>query len=119
LSQERIFRTLLSLGLSQTDFNVYLLLAAKGPKKAKNIANSLKITKQQLYSSLKKLKNRRIITVTSHHPATYSAVTFEKVIDQIINVKVDQSKAIKENKDQLLAIWDSIESKKKNNTKYS
>ena len=112
MSRERIYRVLLSLGLSQTDFNVYLLLAANGPKKAKNIANSLKITKQQLYPSLKKLKNKRIITATFHRPATYSAVTFEKAIAQIIEVKVDQSKAIKENKEELLAIWNSIESNK-------
>ena len=100
---------LLSLGLSQTDYKVYLYLQTSGSKKAKNITQALKMTKQQLYPSLKNLQNKAIITGTSQRPAIYSAVSFEEVIEQIIKTKVAESQAIKENKKELLAIWHSVE----------
>lgn len=109
MSRERISQALLSLGLSQTDSRVYLYLATNSPKKAKNIAKALKITKQQLYPTLRNLKNKGILTATSQRPAIYSAISFEKVIEQMIKAKMEQSKAIKENKKNLLAVWRSLE----------
>jgi sugar-specific transcriptional regulator TrmB len=108
LSLERVLKTLEGFGLSRTDAEVYVYLAKKGSKKGRELASALKITKQQLYPCLKNLKNRGIVTVSLERPALFSAVAFEKVVELLIKIKVQQAKAIKETKKELLASWRSI-----------
>jgi sugar-specific transcriptional regulator TrmB len=108
LSLERVLKTLEGCGFSRIDAEVYVYLAKKGPKKGRELANALQITKQQLYPCLKNLKNRGIVTVSRERPALFSAVAFEKVVELLIKIKVEQAKAIKETKKELLASWRSI-----------
>jgi len=98
LSLERVLKTLEGFGLSRVDAEVYVYLAKKGPKKGRELANALRITKQQLYPSLKNLKNKGVVTVSLERPVLFSAVAFEKVLELFIKIKVDQAKAIKETK---------------------
>jgi sugar-specific transcriptional regulator TrmB len=107
LSLERVLKTLEGFGLSRTDAEVYVYLAKKGSRKGRELANALQITKQQLYPCLKNLKNRGIVTVSLERPALFSAVAFEKVVEMLIKIKVQQAKAIKEMKKELLASWRS------------
>jgi sugar-specific transcriptional regulator TrmB len=102
-------KTLESFGLSRTDAEVYVYLAKNGSRKAPELANALQITKQQLYPSLKKLKNKGIVTVSRERPALFSAIVFEKVLELLITIKVEQAKAIKETKKELLNSWRSID----------
>jgi sugar-specific transcriptional regulator TrmB len=108
LSLERVLKTLEGIGLSRMDAEVYVYLAKKGPKKGHELADALQVTKQQLYPSLKNLKNKGIITASLERPALFSAVSFEKVVDLLIAIKVEQAKAIKETKKELLDSWRSI-----------
>jgi sugar-specific transcriptional regulator TrmB len=105
---ERVLKTLECFGLSRADAEVYVYLAKKGPKKRVELTNALKITKQQLCPSLEKLKNKGIVTVTLEDPSLFSAVAFEKVVELLIQIKVDQAKAIEETKKELLASWQSV-----------
>jgi sugar-specific transcriptional regulator TrmB len=107
LSLERVLKTLESFGLSRTDAEVYVYLAKKGPKEGRELADALQITKQQLYPCLKNLKSKGIITVSLERPAMFSALAFEKVLELLIEIKVEQSKAISETKKELLASWRS------------
>lgn len=102
---ERIFKALVSLGLSETDARVYILLATKEPNKAKNIATSLNINKQQIYLSLKRLRAKEIVNSTNEHPATFTALPFEKALDKLIDVKTEEAQTIEQNKEELLAAW--------------
>jgi sugar-specific transcriptional regulator TrmB len=108
LSLERVLKTLEGFGLSRTDAEVYVYLAKKGPKKGREVAKALQITKQQLYPSLKNLKHKGIVTVSLERPALFSAVTFEKALELLIIIKVEQAKAIKETKKELLTSWRSM-----------
>jgi sugar-specific transcriptional regulator TrmB len=108
LSLERVLKTLEGFGLSRIDAEVYVYLAKKGPKKAVELTNALQIAKQQLYPSLKSLKSKGIVTVSLERPALFSAVAFEKVLELLIQIKVEQAKAIKETKKELLDSWRSI-----------
>ena len=105
MSKERVLKTLEGLGLSRADAEVYVYLAKKGPRKGRRLANDLQITKQQLYPSLRNLEKKGIVTVSLDRPALFSAVAFEKVLELLITIKMDQAKAIKETKKELLNSW--------------
>jgi sugar-specific transcriptional regulator TrmB len=108
VSLERALRILENLGLPRTDAEVYVYLAKKGPKSEKDLANALKLAKQQLYSSLKNLQNKGIVTATVEKSALFSAVAFEKVLDLLVKVNIEQAQAIKETKNELLTSWRSM-----------
>lgn len=62
LSLKRVIEKLETLGLSNGDAMLYIYLAKNGPKKARNLSDELGIAKQQLYTRLKKLQEKKIIT---------------------------------------------------------
>ena len=101
----------MDLGLSQTDARVYIHLATKGQAEARIIIYNLKINKQQLYRSLKRLRNKKIVSSNLGFPALFSAVPFEKALRILINTKNEQAEVIEERKADLLTIWDSINAK--------
>jgi sugar-specific transcriptional regulator TrmB len=108
LSQEKVIKTLESLGFAQSDAQIYILLGKKGPQKAKNIANFLKMPKQTLYLAIKNLQNRGIITATLEHPARFSAVPFERVLDVFIKGKMEEAQRFRQDKKSILSDWRSI-----------
>jgi sugar-specific transcriptional regulator TrmB len=107
LSKERVLKTLEGFGLSRTDAKVYVYLAKKGPRKGRELANVLQVTKQQLYPSLRNLKQKGIVISSPSRPALFSAVAFEKVLELLIEIKVEQAKTIKETKKEMLDSWRS------------
>ena len=76
--------------------------------KAREIIYNLKINKQQLYRSLKRLRNRGIVKSNLGFPATFIADSFEKALKVLIKEKNEQAQIITEKKDALLNLWDSI-----------
>jgi sugar-specific transcriptional regulator TrmB len=103
--------TLVKLGFTKTDAQVYVFLATEGPQKARTIAEALKLSKQQLYRTLKNLQNKGAVNVSPEHPARFSAVLFEKVLDILIKAKKEQQQALQESKENLLSTWQSITKK--------
>jgi sugar-specific transcriptional regulator TrmB len=105
LSLELVIDTLVSLGLKRIDAEVYIFLAKKGPHRGKDIANALKITKQQLYPSLKNLQNKGIVKSTLKRPALFSAVPIEKVLSMFLKTRTEENQCMIQNKEQLLSSW--------------
>jgi len=112
LSLERILNIMLSLGLSQTDAKVYIYLASKGPMKARDIICNLKINKQQLYRSLKKMRNKGIVNSSQGFPTIFSTESFEKALKVLIMEKKKQAQHIEEKKVDLLSLWNLINNEK-------
>jgi sugar-specific transcriptional regulator TrmB len=108
LSLELVIDTLVSLGLKRIDAEIYIFLAKKGPHRGKDIANALKITKQQLYPSLKNLQNKGIVKSTLKRPALFSAVPIEKVLSTFLKTRTEKNQRMIQNKEQLLSSWQSI-----------
>jgi len=100
-----VLRTLESFGLKRVDAEVYVYLAKRGPQRGIDIANSLKMAKQQLHPILKTLQDKGVVTVSPEHPALFSAVAFEKAVDLLVEANMEQAKAIKETKEELLSSW--------------
>jgi sugar-specific transcriptional regulator TrmB len=109
-----VLRTLESFGLKRVDAEVYIYLAKKGPQKGIDLADALKIRKRQLYSILKALQDKGIVTVSPEHPALFSALAFEKALDLLVETNVEQAKAIEAAKEELLSSWRDMN--KRNNT---
>jgi DNA-binding transcriptional regulator GbsR (MarR family) len=111
LSKERILSALGEFGISRSDGIMYIYLAKMGPKKEDELAKALKMSKQQLKTSLKKLEYRGLIITGSKKTTTYSALPFDKVFESLIYAKMEKAKAIQNRKVELLALWESIKSK--------
>jgi sugar-specific transcriptional regulator TrmB len=100
-----VLRTLESFGLKRVDAEVYVYLAKKGSQKGIDLANALKIRKQQLHSILKNLQAKGVVTASTERPALFSAVAFEKALDLLLEADMEQAKAINETKEELLSSW--------------
>jgi sugar-specific transcriptional regulator TrmB len=108
VSQEKVLKALEELGLARLDARIYVFLAKKGPKKAQDVAGFLRISKQQLYPSLRSLQSKGLVNATLEHPARFSAVPFEKALDLFAKAKMEEAKSIQQSKDNLLSDWQSI-----------
>jgi sugar-specific transcriptional regulator TrmB len=91
------------------DAKVYVFLAKTGLIRALDIAKSTKMNKEQLYRSLKKLQSKGLASATLEHPARFSAVPFEKVLDLFIKAKLEEAQEIQQDKEEILSIWKSME----------
>ena len=100
------------LGLSETDVKVYVFLAKNGPHKNREIADTLKLSKEQLNSSLKSLRGKDVVKATIEALDEFSAVPFEEVIDSFINTKREQTQTLLENSKELISSWKAMIKKK-------
>jgi sugar-specific transcriptional regulator TrmB len=108
MSQEKVLKTLESLGFSQPDAQVYVFLGRRDPQKARDLVKALKIPKQQLYIILRKLQSKGIVNATLERPARFSAVPFEKVLDLFVKAKMEEAQRIQQGKAEILSDWQSI-----------
>jgi sugar-specific transcriptional regulator TrmB len=113
LSLERIFKALESLGLSQIDAQVYMFLALKGPKKTKVLVENLKISRQQIRSSLKHLQGKGIIVADVDRQGAFSALLFEEALELLIETEKEKTELLQETKKSILQDW-KTSTKKKN-----
>jgi HTH-type transcriptional regulator, sugar sensing transcriptional regulator len=103
-----VLETLASLGLKPSDANVYVFLAKKGPHTGKDLCNALNMPKPCLYQCLKNLESKGIINATSERPALFSAVPFEKVLDILVKVKLEEAERTQQEKDEAIFQWQSL-----------
>ena len=87
---------------------IYLHLIKKKSAKARELAQSLKIDRVQLYRDLKNLQKRGMIESTFEYPASFVAVPFEKVLDLQIKAKRDEAKKLEASKNELMSQIDTI-----------
>jgi sugar-specific transcriptional regulator TrmB len=107
MTQEWIIKTLLDLGFSQQEAEVYLLLR-HGPKKATDISNELKIYKRKVYRILKKLKETRIIQAKATLPSQFQAISLDNFLDLLIENYLRDASCLEEEKPKIFANWKSI-----------
>ena len=108
MSHERILKTLVNLGLKPSDAKVYLHLATKGAQSVREIAEALNLHKQHVSSSLKRLRIKEIVNATPANPATYFAVSLSQLIEIFVNAKMKEANGIEQNRDEILAFWQSL-----------
>jgi sugar-specific transcriptional regulator TrmB len=97
-----------TLGFDQVDARVYVYLAKKGMRKAIEIRKATKLTKQQLYPSLKRLQSKGIVSSTIEHPARFSAMPFQRVLDFLIKAKIEETRRLQQSKAEILSNWQNL-----------
>jgi sugar-specific transcriptional regulator TrmB len=100
-----VFKALVSVGLSETDARVYVYLALRGPDKAGSIVDNLKISRQQIYRSLKHLQDKRIVFADSKNQGVFSALLFEKALELLIETEKEKTEILQETKKSILQDW--------------
>ena len=108
MSQEKLIKALVDLGLKKLDAKVYVMLSKMGPQRAKEITRLLRVSKQQLYPSLKNLRSMSLVNATLERPARFSAVKFDKALDLLAKAKMEEAKSIRQKRGSLLSDWQSI-----------
>jgi sugar-specific transcriptional regulator TrmB len=104
VSLERVFKALMSLGLSGREAEVYVYLATKGPQEAANIAENLKLNeKQELTSNLKSLQDRRIVIATVESSIRFRTLPFEKTLAILVETKRKEAQTIEQNREKILS----------------
>lgn len=105
---ERVKKTLVGFGFTKTEAEVYIYLAKAGPQRGSDITSALRMTKQQLYPALKRLRQKGIVTSRPERAALYSALTFEELLNCYIRLGAEQAKNVKIKKQELVDNWQDI-----------
>ena len=100
-----MLKAVMSLGLSKTEAQVYVFLALNGPHKAKEITRNMSIYKEQLYRSLKNLRDKDVVKASIDYPAVFSAIPFEEILDLLAEIKKEKAQALWDVKEELLYSW--------------
>ena len=108
MSLKLALKALERLGLKDVDAQVYIYLAKKGPRGENDLTSALKLTKRQLCLSLESLLIKGMVTASPEHLVKYSAIELEKILDQIMQTKKEQTMALQASKRELLSVWRSF-----------
>ena len=108
MSLERVIRSLVSLGLSRVDAEVYVHLAKRGPLEIMSLATALRFSKKKLIDSLRHLQSKGIVTRSLQGNRLFSAKPFEKTIELLIEIKTEQAQIMQESKEELLSSWQKM-----------
>ena len=105
MSKEWMEKTLINLGFTEIDADVYLHLSQEGPREFEEIAKALKLYRKKLFRILKKLQSKGIIEASEEKPDSFSALPFERVLALFIKANLDEAKRLMKNKEELLSAW--------------
>jgi sugar-specific transcriptional regulator TrmB len=108
LSLERVLKALMYLGLTQTDAEVFVCLASRGPQKAANIEDTLRMPRRQVYRCLRRLRIKGIVEANVERSVFFSALSLEKVIDFSARAMLDEANNVEKDKKKFLSIWHSM-----------
>lgn len=105
MTRDKVLKILTKIGLPQTDAEVYLFLAIKGPKKAEDLANELQRPLFELHIILKRLQERGFVAAA---PVSFVALPFERMMDTLAKARLEEAQDIAEKKNIILAQWRSL-----------
>jgi len=103
-----VLEALVRLGLSNNDAEVYIYLAKKGPHETQNMANALKMYKYQLSWSLNRLQTKGIVSATKDQATLFSALPFDKVLDLLLKVHLEETRNVEQDKTEILSQWKTL-----------
>ena len=108
LSLKKLLETLAGFGFKQQDARIYVLLAKKGPRTARELSTGLKMPKWQIYKSLRNLQKNGTVTAILPRPALFSAQPFEKVIDLAVQAKIEEAQKNQASTEQARTYWENM-----------
>ena len=103
-----MLKTLAGFGLSCAESKLYFYIAKAGPCESRDLRRELKMTKQQLDTTIESLKKKGIVTEKSERATLFSALAFEELLNLFLKLEADKVKAIKKTKEELINSWRSM-----------
>ena len=108
LSLKLALKALKSLGLADTDSQVYVYLSKKGPREKNVLSGALNLTNHQLCLSINSLMTRGMVSTIPEGSVKYFAIPLEKVLEEFMRAAKEQAMALKASKEELLFNWRSM-----------
>jgi sugar-specific transcriptional regulator TrmB len=91
-----VLRILEGFGVSNTDAEVYVYLAKRGPTRSVDLAVDFGKTQQQIYPILRRLNKKGIVKNSRSHQMLFSALAFEELLERYVKLNMEQAKIIEE-----------------------
>jgi sugar-specific transcriptional regulator TrmB len=85
-----------------------MFLAKSGVQSTSFVAKRLKMERVQAYRTFKKLQEKGFIEATLERPTRFTIVPFEALVDSFISAKKNEVTSLTDQKQPLLAAWQSI-----------
>ncbi len=85
-----IYKSLASLGLSDTEAQIYVFLAQQGPQNPEQIRAQLNIDSKQLATNIVSLREKGFVEVKTGQPNVFSIIPFDIVLQRLIDYKKEQ-----------------------------
>ncbi len=101
MAYKKVYDVFIGLGLSETDAEVYILLAKKGPQFVRELSEALDIERHKLHLSLKNLQQKNLVKVTQKKSPLFYAVSFDKAIDLLAKSRTEEAKRLQAYKKSL------------------
>jgi sugar-specific transcriptional regulator TrmB len=108
MSKERIMEILERFDLSPIESIVYIYLAKAGCNSAEVLSSNLGLRKKQLHSVLRKLEEKRIVISCFAKVKLFSVISFDELLDRVVESDNEKAKLVKETKKEVLDIWREI-----------
>ena len=103
MSLSKALETLMKLGLSRMDAQVYVYIAKKGPCTKKDLALALKTTNKLLGQSLRNLQTKGYVTSKMEKQTFFTAIQLGKIIEDHVKAETEQLQRIKQAKEDYLS----------------
>ena len=89
-----MLKTLIDSNVNMKDARLYVHLAVSGPCSVQELATELKTDRRQVYRTVKKLRERQFIIPCSADCSRFNAVSFDKVLDLLMQSRLEEAKRI-------------------------
>ncbi len=96
-----MLKILEGFGVSKADAEVYVHLAKRGPTRSVDLALDFRKTQPQIYSILRRLNKKGVVTHSKSRQVLFSALAFEELLERYVRLNMEQAKIIEDTKEQL------------------
>ena len=105
---ESIIKLLDDFGLNEKEAQLYVHLLRYGPKRAGDLARSLKTYRLEVYRKLTSLANKNMVSAKKESPAVYSAMDLDKALNNVLLARQREIRWMEKIKAELLERVNSI-----------
>jgi sugar-specific transcriptional regulator TrmB len=109
IEAEPCAKLLSELGLGKKEAQLYVHLLKYGPKRAGDLARSLKTYRLQVYRTLASLTDKTIVTAKRESPAVYTAIDLEDALDAVLLQHQRELRRMEAIKRELIALANSTQ----------
>ncbi|MGB9371218.1 MAG: helix-turn-helix domain-containing protein [Halobacteriota archaeon] len=109
INAETCTKLLSEFGLGEKEAQLYVHLLKYGPKRAGDLARSLKTYRLQVYRKLASLADKTMVTAKRESPSVYTAMNLDDALDAVLLPRQRELRRMKQIKRKLIALANSTQ----------